>query len=31
MFTPFIGMILFGIGLFTTFNSDGENNDDADK
>jgi len=31
MFTPFIGMILFGIGLFTTCKSDSENNDEADK
>lgn len=31
MFTPYIGMILFGIGLFTTCKSDGENNDEADK
>lgn len=31
MFTPYIGMILFGIGLFTTCKSDSENNDQADK
>lgn len=31
MFTPFIGMILFGIGLFTTCNSDGDKSDEADK
>lgn len=31
MFTPFIGMILFGIGLFTTCKSDGDKSDEADK
>jgi len=31
MFTPFIGMILFGIGLFTTCKSDSDKNDEADK
>ena len=30
MFTPFIGMILFGIGLFTTCKSDSDKNDEAD-
>lgn len=31
MFTPFIGMILFGIGLFTTCKSDSDKNDESDK
>lgn len=31
MFTLFIGMILFGIGLFTTCKSDSDKNDEADK
>ena len=31
MFTPYIGMILFGIGLFTTCKSDSDKNDESDK
>ena len=31
MFTPYIGMILFGIGLFSRSDSGSENNDEADK